>query len=98
MTTQIAPAYYAWVITKAFGEGEEEMVGLEGPSNHCFDPMVVQERGVVFRLYDDDGNLCFQGYIIGKYNGFEPLDDWGRGGYGCTEIRYRDYYSEWKPL
>lgn len=45
-----------------------------------------------FRLYDDDGNLYFEGvfHCSGaneNYTGFEPLWWFGEQ-YGCTEIRF----------
>ena len=96
MTT--ATDTYAWVITKAYDLDDESLVGTNGPSDHDYDTVSVGEHGVEFRLYDGDGNLCFRGHIMGNYDGFEPLDNWARDGYGCTEIHYQDYYHVWKPL
>ena len=38
-------------------------------------------------MYDDDGGHYYNGVLIGDYDGFEPLDDFGEGNAGCTEIR-----------
>jgi len=45
-----------------------------------------------FEMYDGDGNKYFAGYFVGDddASGFEPLDDLGMPGYGCTEIRYKN--------
>ena len=39
-----------------------------------------------FKMYDDDGILCYRGEIYGEYDGFEPLDDFGAPNDGCTAI------------
>lgn len=39
-----------------------------------------------FSVYDDDLNCYFEGVLYGDFDGFEPLDDLGRG-YGCTRIK-----------
>lgn len=45
-------------------------------------------EGQRFRMYDDDGELYYDGRIVGDYDGFEPLDDFGMPNVGCTNIRY----------
>ena len=55
-----------------------------------------------FRLFDDDGNLYFDGLMTtAQLNGtedeaFEPLDAFGAA-YGCTELMYKEN-GEWKKL
>ena len=54
--------------------------------------------GDPFKMYDDDGNLCLGGHILAlsgehawnedEHIAFGPLNDYGMGGYGCTEIWY----------
>ena len=47
-------------------------------------------EGIAFRLYDDDGNLCYRGRYYGtgpNDDGFEPLD-WAMHDSGCTRIDY----------
>lgn len=49
---------------------------------------------VAIRLYDDDGELYYTGYMNGGGNvdEFEPLD-WAMGYAGCTSLKYRDEKS-----
>ena len=49
----------------------------------------------LFRLYDDDGVLYYEGYMrplseitSDDADGFEPLDDFGGPNAGATELRY----------
>jgi len=37
-------------------------------------------------MFDDDMNLYYEGKIIGDYDGFEPLDDFGMPNARCTSI------------
>lgn len=92
------PAPYAWLITRdhlveRYG-GEHSDVGTAGPSNapdELLDKLRAGKRpagSLVFRMYDDDGELYYDGVIAGDFEGLEPLDDYGTGGAGCTAIRY----------
>lgn len=87
----MAHARYYWVILADHVEGGQR-VGCGGPRSA--DPARVKrgtsfpEEGERFRLYDDDGRLCYEGWITGDYTGFEPLDDFGMPNAGCTEVRY----------
>lgn len=55
-----------------------------------------------FRMYDDDGELYYEGYSndSDSEKAFEPLDHFGMPNAGCTEIRYweqrYDYYFDCK--
>ncbi len=40
-----------------------------------------------FRMYDDDGELYYEGLSSVK-DVFQPLDDFGTPNAGCTEIKY----------
>ena len=40
-----------------------------------------------FRLYDGDMILYYEGYGVDN-SSFNPLDDFGTGNAGCTELRY----------
>ena len=74
---------YQWTITKDHINSDHCAVGIQG-GRYQVKPKPAED----FRLYDDDGNLYFEGKIEGIYSGFEPLDDYGMGAYGCTAIRY----------
>lgn len=67
------------VTTMGFGKGmrHDELLTL------------LRTQGDHFRMYDDDGEHYFSGYLLGDdADGFEPLDLLGRS-YGCTDIRYK---------
>ena len=50
--------------------------------------VVLDGEGETFALYDSDENLMAKGRIVGDYDGFEPLDDFGLGNWGCAGIKY----------
>jgi hypothetical protein len=52
-----------------------------------------------FRLLDGDGEIYYEGLSddCESQRAFAPLDDFGRGYAGCTEIHYFDGQS-WKQL
>lgn len=99
---------YAWRIDRDYVEegtgeylapGKGQEMEVLGPRN-ATDEQISKLRkgeGHPFRMYDDDGGLNLSGRIIYSdpevVDGFEPLDDYGVGGYGCTEIRF---YSKGK--
>ena len=54
-------------------------------------------------MLDDDGEVYYEGKIAWAADykngsGFEPLEDFGHGNAGCTEIRYKDTDGEWRTL
>lgn len=77
-------ARYRWVITEDLIDGGKAL-GLQGPENLNVD---LTGNRDTFELYDDDGILYARGSIYGDYDGFEPLDDYGTPGWGCTGIKY----------
>ena len=80
----MALAWYRWIIERdSVTEGEYD--GTQGPSN--LNPEI-NSNPAKFALYDDDGNKYAEGTIYGDYDGFEPLDDFGEGNWGCTGIKY----------
>lgn len=52
-----------------------------------------------FQLLDGDGGVCYEGISddCESLRAFGPLDDFGRGYAGCTEIRYLTA-NQWIPL
>lgn len=78
-------AAYRWKITKVHLEGCEDEKGTEGPRLH--DPTIEDNRQH-FVMKDDDGETYYEGEIYGDYDGFEPLDDFGRPNAGCARIYY----------
>lgn len=79
--------------------GDESLLKLE-PANKWGEAGTRQ-----FKMYDDDGNLYYEG-IIGYTSeyadraeslGFEPLDDYGMPNAGAVRIDYKEG-DEWKQL
>lgn len=85
---------YAWMIDKdvLFNPAHEDKsaVGVVGPRNASSDLIAKLNRGEgdKFEMRDDDGELYYKGRIVGNFEGFEPLDDYGTPNAGCTSIRY----------
>jgi len=91
-----------WIITKNFISGKsedwicEKIVGVssrdynitDSYNKDCFD----------FRMKDADGEIYCQGhsYVL---DSFAPLDDYGKGALGCTEIEYyHENIRKWVSL
>ena len=47
-----------------------------------------QGHGFQFRMFDDDGELYYEGRCT--IESFAPLDDFGMPNAGCTTIKYRN--------
>lgn len=108
-----AGSRYGWLITRDvlydMVDAPEDVDGLineagtHGPSDAVLTREQILEHGVEFQMLDDDGELYYEGVVAWATDykngsGFEPLDDFGRGNAGCTEIRYRDTDGEWRTL
>lgn len=81
---------YTWVITKDAIVGEaSEVVGRIGPSGATgrlpFSEVI--QQGEQFRLLNPWGRVEFSGFILGEYQGLEPLKDFGEE-QGCVDIQY----------
>ena len=79
-------AKYAWKIT--YDALSKKKSGVMGPRN--LDEELFLQPGEEFKMFDGDGRLYFIGTLHGEYHGLEPLDDYGRPGFGCTEIHLDD--------
>jgi hypothetical protein len=95
---------YAWAITEDLLEPRTEIqehdhrdeVGVCGPHGITPDAILyVLLNGQYFEIRDDDGIPYMRGYIAAlppkkadDFDGFEPLDDFGRGNSGATDIAY----------
>ena len=93
---------YGWIITEdhlyesdttdTFKDG----AGTMGPSNCTFTAQAILKFGEEFQMLDGDNEVYYTGKLLGG-NGFEPLDDFGRGDSGCTTITFlKD--GEWVVL
>ena len=88
---------YAWVIVKDNIADVEitppsnlNAVGMIGPHWAKYDADYIKKHGARFRMSDDDGEIYYYGYIVGDYEGFEPLDDFGLPNAGCAHIEYKN--------
>jgi len=90
---------YTWIVTRDTQLGDSsDAVGRIGPPGAAgrapFDRVI--REGAHFRMLSAAGEVQFSGYILGRYDGREPLEDYGRAN-GCTVIEYeRD--GQWYPL
>jgi len=86
-----------WMITKNYID-EPESVFCRIESSDFVEGTKLTEQ---FRLYDDDGNLYYEGVSSDSTSerAFDPLDDFGTPNAGCTTIRYyRKDKGEWEIL
>ena len=83
-------ATYTWIVTRDAGVGDSsDAIGKIGPSGnpaaYRFDQVICE--GQHFRLLNERNESEFEGYILGEFFGFEPLEDFGRE-FGCVAIEY----------
>lgn len=88
--TDTTNSAYTWIVTRDAILGDSsDAVGKIGPrgarNRERFDKIII--HGDHFRLLNDAGEVQFTGYILGDYQGLEPLEDYGRSN-GCTRIEY----------
>lgn len=108
---------YVWVITEDCleprvdmpEEGHRDEIGIAGPSGITSEAILYALRnGSYFEIRDDDQIPYYRGYLaalppkkVEELDGFEPLDDFGRGNAGTTEIRFaktaaKEVSGEWQ--
>ena len=90
---------YTWIVTQDSILGDKsDAVGKIGPSgarNRArFDTIIAQ--GKRFRLRNGSGDVVFVGYIVGQFEGPEPLEDYGLDN-GCAKIEY-NHAGRWLSL
>lgn len=71
-----------WVITRDLVENGRS-VGTRRVDYS--DGLRPEELPVLFRMYDGDGVLCYEGRMTDR--DFDPLDDFGMGYAGCTSVK-----------
>ncbi|PPG77454.1 hypothetical protein C5D98_14820 [Rathayibacter rathayi] len=67
---------------------------------------LAEGKGEPFRMFDDDGELYYEGRFLGNPNPeeadaeeqFEPLDCFGLPNAGAVRIEYRNAAGEWETL
>lgn len=89
--------------------GNQSRVGLTGPraaSDRDMERLKAGE-GIAFKLYDDDGELYYEGRRLEESDCDElydaepelaPLDCFGLPDSGCTEQRERNAEGKWEAL
>lgn len=79
-----------WIITHDFLNGGNEQYCAVGASSCDYEDSKRELLRHQFRLHDDDGELYYEGFTddANSERAFDPLDDFGIGYAGCTEIRY----------
>ena len=91
-----------WVVTR--DHLEEEDVNIIGPHNADADHINSQtEAGetVPFRMYDDDGVLCYSGEMsveCFKHRSEAPLEDFGTPDAGAVRLDVRTDTKGWERL
>jgi hypothetical protein len=75
-----------WTITNDLLDDGKKV----GASSCNFNEAKIAQIKHRFRLLDDDGKVYFEGNSddCDSQRAFAPLDDFGRGYAGCTEIQY----------
>ena len=90
---------YTWIVTadSILGDSSDAVgrIGPKGAEGRArFDTVIVQ--GEHFRMRNAAGEVQFSGYILGDYEGPEPLDDYGVAN-GCSDIEY-EKDGQWVAL
>lgn len=92
---------YGWVITE--DKFHPNYTFAMGPSGCKFSREEILEKGLAFRMLDDDHEVYVYGRCMSDEEGgigeeyFGPLDDYGTPGLGCTMIQY-DVGNGWETL
>lgn len=94
---------YAWIIDRDHVDSD---VGVRGPRgiNSALDSALSNGEGKSFRMYDDDGELYYEGRLVTTEDEqdpeveFRPLTDFGMPNAGATEIHYREGSGNWQRI
>ena len=79
-----------WIITHDFLASEDEESNAVGVASCDYEESKRESLRYKFRLHDDDGELYYEGLADdpNSEDAFGPLDDFGKGSAGCTDIYY----------
>ena len=88
-----------WTITEDHIE-DGRSVGTRGPRSVTLSTEEIIEQGFPFKLYDDDGNLYYEGYSTTKddESAFGPLWNFGMPNAGCSYIQYKGKSGNYETL
>ena len=96
---------YGWIITKDHQTpvkipGVYSGPNVMGPSwlTDDMEARLKKGEGEAFKMYDDDMELYYTGKILGDFEGFEPLDDYGTPNSGAVHIKYKGKSGKWEFL
>lgn len=78
-----------WKITHALNEDLDALIPIEVQSVNYHED-ADSKLCHRFRLLDDDGHVYAEGLAnsCDDQKAFDPLDDYGEGMWGCTDIEY----------
>jgi hypothetical protein len=92
-----------WIVTKDYISNFDDTVkkvSIIGPRG-CKLAEKELKKGHPFKMFDDDDNLYYSGFLFGDKDseyGFKPLDDFGTSNAGCTYIQYKNEDGKWETL
>jgi hypothetical protein len=83
---------YFWIIYKDHIDNGKAVGVCEGNKD-----LMSSQSSIQFKMFDDDNILYYEGMLYGDFDGFEPLDGYGRPAAGCTSIQlYQN--GKWETL
>jgi hypothetical protein len=85
-----------WTITKDHID-DGQAVDTVGPSTATLSADEIIAQGHHFKMYDDDGELYYEGYSLAGSD-FGPLWDFGMPNAGCTGIKYKGKSGKYEWL
>lgn len=84
---------FGWVITADHMADPDETpssnlnaVGMMGPRGLTASEEELKEKGYQFKMYDDDGELYYEGFVMGD-DLSRPLRDFGTPNAGAVDIK-----------
>ncbi len=87
-------ARYAWLVTKDHINHDEQWnrEGTMGPRSITPEQRQMLEagHGSLWKTWDDDDILYYEGRIVGDFDGHEPLDDFAKPDAGAVKIKVED--------
>ena len=88
-----------WTITKDHIENGR-YDGTRGPSSVTMSSEDIIKQGHHFKMFDDDGNLYYEGYSTTNddESAFGPLWNFGTPNAGCTYIQYKGKSGNYETL
>ena len=93
-----------WIVTRNYCDPRNcmyEEVEIIGPGD-CEIPKEELLKGHPFKMYDDDHNLYYTGFLVGDKKSHEaltPLEDYGTPNAGASYIKYQnDETKKWESV